>query len=536
MDIGTALIHKIKASHILYLATFLFFVTFLIYANTLGNGLFFDDEDFIYKNVYVQEFNVPAYFSQNTIAGAGKVSNYYRPLLSLSYGVEYGIFKDIPFIYHFTNVLIQATAGIALLVFLNRLLHNKLVAFITSILFVIHPIQTEAVSYASGRSDPMVALFTFLTLIFFLKRTPRSHLISLCFFICALLSRETALITPGLLLLVLLYQTKSFKKTIAQIPQILSFILIDGIYFGLRLTVLNFQNTLNFYDTNNVYSSHIENRMYTFLSIIPTYFLLLVFPTILYMERFAPIITTPLHPAVIGSFLVIVLGFIGSIKVFKKYPVFLFSLLWMGITFIPTSGIIPINGIIYEHFLFLPSVGFFLLIAVLLNMVLENKKYSLARTGIFFALILILVLLCLRTITRNSDWHDPITFYSQLNQNNPLVARVHNNLAMAYADAGRNKQAIEEYQKAIRINDIYPQTHYNLGNSYVAINDLPKAETEYKKALIIDPSFTQPYVSLAKLYRITNQKKQYQNLLENLQKYSKKNKAFSPLLEYIKSL
>lgn len=535
MDIATALIQKIKTAHTLYIATFLFFITFIIYANTLGNGLFFDDEDFIYKNVYVQQLNLPAYFTENTIAGAGKVSNYYRPFLSLSYGIEYSIFHDLPFIYHLTNILLQSSAGIALFIFLKRLLKDQLIAFLTSLLFLVHPIQTEAVSYASGRSDPMVAFFIFLSLIFFLKKSPRARIISLIFFICALFSRETALVMPGLLCIILLYQTKSLKKALHEIHQIIPFVVIDGFYFVLRLTVLNFQNTLNFYGTQNLYSSHLENRIYTFLSVLPTYFLLLVFPITLYMERNTSFVINPLDPRVLLSFFVLLVAFIASLRIFKTYPIFLFSLLWIGITFVPTSGIIPINGIIYEHFLFLPSIGFFLICSTLIEMAFYKSNSPVIKSCIVVVVATVLLLLSVRTISRNFEWHDPITFYTQLNLNNPSVARVHNNLAMAYAEEENNKQAISEYKRAIQLNDIYPQTHYNLGNTYIASNNIKEAEQEYKTAIKMDPNFLQPYISLGKLYKATDQKK-YDAFLISLQTFSKKNKTLIPVIEYLKSL
>src|SRR5581483_4530583 len=158
------LLLKIQNIPSVYIVTFLFLLTFFCYFNTLGNSLFFDDEDFIYNNAYVQNFSLDKYFSENVIAGAGKVSNYYRPFLLLSYGIETKLFGGFPFIYHLDNILLQAVAGILLFLVFKRLTNNQFVSLFSAALFIVHPIQTEAVSYASGRSDPMGALFVFATL------------------------------------------------------------------------------------------------------------------------------------------------------------------------------------------------------------------------------------------------------------------------------------------------------------------------------------------------------------------------------------
>src|SRR5947207_3358806 len=101
MNFPAQLIHKINTTSSLYLATILFFVTFILYANTLGNGLFFDDEHFIYNNSQVTALSIPNLFTHSLTPETGQPSNYYRPLLFLTFGIEYSVFKDASSIYHF---------------------------------------------------------------------------------------------------------------------------------------------------------------------------------------------------------------------------------------------------------------------------------------------------------------------------------------------------------------------------------------------------------------------------------------------------
>ncbi len=526
--------HKISS---LYLATFLFLATFIAYANTLGNGLFFDDEDFIYNNVYVQHFQLTKFFTQNTIAGASKISNYYRPLLSVWYSLEWEVVGKNGFLYHLDSLFIHAAAGIALFVLLSKLFKNKFVAFFTSLLFLIHPVQTEAVAYASGRSDPMMAFLLFVTIILFLRGSVRSKFISYFTLILALLSRETAIIIPVIIVLVRWYQLRSLKKVWEEKTTFLPYFLIAGVYFFLRLTALNFQDTLNFYGSSQgIYAGSLLNRLFTFFAILPQYLGILFFPKILFIDRIANVMTSLLRPLVIIP-IFFVLGFLGiSLKYVKQYPILLFSFLWFFITLSPTSGILPINGIIYEHFLYLPSIAVFLLIAYGLWQIVIKIKSKPTSLVLFLILNSLLLILMFRTIVRNNDWHDPVTFYNQTIQNNPNSARLYNNLAMAYADQNQTQKAIANYKKAIMLSDTYPQTHFNLANAYAALGNIKEAQKEYEKTLAIDPGFIQAYVSFAQIYKQTGEKEKLQNLLEKFQMLAQKNPQLSPLLQQLKSL
>ena len=118
------------------------------------------------------------------------------------------------------------------------------------------------------------------------------------------------------------------------------------------------------------------------------------------------------------------------------------------------------------------------------------------------------------TIRRNLDWRDPITFYETNLKYTPNSFIQHNNLGMAYANAGRLEEAIKEYKTAISIADIYPQVHYNLGNALIAVNNLTEAETEYYKSIAISPGFSLPYINLIKLAVLTKDEAKLQLVLD----------------------
>lgn len=299
---------------------------------------------------------------------------------------------------------------------------------------------------------------------------------------------------------------------------------------------MNFQNTLNFYNDTSLYATNLFVRLLTFLSILPTYMRLLFFPDILYIDRTADVVTSIININVIVSIVAIATLLLFCVKLRTKHPIFLFCFLWFFITMIPVSGIIPINGIIYEHFLYLPSVGIFLALSYLLYLAFERIKSPIFLSSLLLITFLLSLVFTIRTISRNSEWRDPITFYTQTIKHNPVSARLHNNLAMALADEGRNTEAIKEYKAAIQLTDVYPQTHYNLANSYLTLNILDEAEKEYHASLKIDPTFYRSYVSLTNLYKTTNQKEKLEKLIQQLETLSQKNPQLQPFIQELKLL
>jgi tetratricopeptide (TPR) repeat protein len=113
-------------------------------------------------------------------------------------------------------------------------------------------------------------------------------------------------------------------------------------------------------------------------------------------------------------------------------------------------------------------------------------------------LAMVMALYILLTWRQGWLWGEPIRFYEYTLQYGES-ARLHNNLAMAYSEEGRLKEAIGEYEKAVELADVYPQTHHNLGNAYRDLGEREKAIEEYQKAVVMSPRFMASYGSLVQL-------------------------------------
>jgi len=238
------------------------------------------------------------------------------------------------------------------------------------------------------------------------------------------------------------------------------------------------------------------------------------------MERTTEILTTFFHPAVIFSLLILIfIVFVSTYFLKRNNKIFAFGFGLFFVTLSPFSNIlVPISGLLYEHWLYFPLVGLSLILSYLFFEILPKLKFSkLLVPASSFLLILFLGFLSTRTILRNFDWKDPITFYNQTLKYSES-ARVHNNLAMTYDEKSEHEKAIFHYQRAIEISDIYPQTHNNLGNAYQEIDKTEKAIEEFEKAIKMDPYFFFAYNNLAGLYVV---QKEYDRAIDVYQRYLK---------------
>lgn len=508
----------------------------LLYSNTLHNEFLWDDEHYIYRNVYVKNFDLKNLLTKNVGAGAQRPDNFYRPLQMLSYAIIYKFagLNVVP--YHCFNIALHILNSILIFIFILEFVvkGDKKVAFIASLVFIVHPIYTEAVTYINGTADPLYTFFSLLGLLCYakyisFKKSLYGFLaVLLCIF--AVLSKETGMIYPVLLLIYAIFAnyskteetfTSVSKKAIKKLPKVDNkmaksgytffgkaikfakenyFIFICAIltiiYFILRLTVLNFKNTLNFYDTENIYTKNLHYRIFTFIKVLLIYYGLLLFPLHLHMERTVPISIT-LDSDVMFSLLLLIIFGIVTLRIYKKHPTILYGAVWFYTALLPVSGIIPINILLSEHWLYLPSIGVWIMFSYIYTKIINKKtvKYIIGGVGLLWT-----IFLSIRTVYRNRDWRDPITFYEQTLKYAPWSTRVMNNLAMAYDERGDVMKALELYKRAIANEDIYPELHHNLANVYLKLNDVENAIIEYKKAISMAPRFIHSYKRLAMLY------------------------------------
>jgi hypothetical protein len=301
------------------------------------------------------------------------------------------------------------------------------------------------------------------------------------------------------------------------------------LYIVLRLTALRFGDLANFYGGENEYTRSLAIRLFTFCKVLWIYLGLLVWPYPLHMERTVDLVKSFWSPWVLGAFAAIGIGVIGGIWEMrvKKTGWILFGLSWFLVMLVPSSGIIPINGVLYEHWLYVPMVGVLLGVYGLLGLLekLARRFRPLSHLSLFSLLtpfvILLSIMYLFLTIRQNNIWADPVGFYRYTLSFAPDSARLHNNLGITMANQGNVKEAILEYEKALSLGYGYPQIYNNLGNAYRVEGEYDLAEKNLKKALELSPEFTVAKVNLIKLYLTEKQFEKAESLAQGDQEILK---------------
>ena len=456
----------------------------LLFANCLSGSFVWDDEQFVVKNKFLTSPQfLPNLFTENMVAGAGIKSNFYRPVQSLTHFLDLQIWGGRPFGHHLTNLLLHAAATVALFHLLMRLFPLWPAAMATA-LFAFHPLQSEAVAYVSGRGDLLAILFLCVGLLAFRKH----RWLSLLCAAFAMASKESMALFP---LFLFLYHRAASEPVSRK--EYVPFVLLSGAYVIARLTLLNFNNTLNFYSRPNILTEHFPVRVWTYLTTVPKGFLLWLWPMDLHHERSWSIYTSAALPRVWLS-LALVIALIGAAAWFwrRNRPISV-GLAWFFIATIPTSNLIVlINAIFYDHWFILPGLGLAIIAGSLLSWL---PRRAAAAVG-FGAL----ALFSLATIHYNRVWHSPVDLYTHILFWEPRSAKICSNLGMAYADEGKIEQAISYYRRAVALDDEYPQTHHNLANAYLMLGKEEEALKELELAVRMDPEFFHSWVQIGAIH------------------------------------
>lgn len=485
---------------------------FFTYLPSLFGQFIWDDEDLVYQNQYVANFQIGKIFTESSGSGRGKLSTYYRPLQLLLFAIIHKFFGFSPFFYHLNSIIWHILASILIFYFLNSLLNNYLLSFFTSLFFLIHPVQTESVSYVAGLNDPMFVSFMFLSLIFFLKKEEKNYywLVSLLFFIISFLAKELGLLTVGFMFLMDFFFRR--EKIRHNIGYFFIFWFVGSFLLILRLTVFNFVDSSLIWQ-GSVYGQNVFIRLATFFKNFFLYLSLLIFPKDLYMERSQNIKIVDNILSVwtfyffIFNFLILVFIFLLNKKRKIDGRLTLFFWLCFLFSFSPFCGLVLINDVFYEHFLYLPMVFFWGFIFSLLASLLENKFFK-------TMVVLVVFLLIVRSYFRQYEWIDNVRFYQQTLKHAPKSVRVINNLGMELTGRGRIEEAIETYKKGIKIDPLLPNLYHNLANTYLKKKDFEKAEKYYLQAIKVDPNFYFSYFSLVDLYLKKGEKEKAKEFLE----------------------
>jgi tetratricopeptide (TPR) repeat protein len=463
----------------------------LVYANSLGGQLVWDDETLVRYNPYIKDWSyLPKIFTSRLGSVAKEAGAFYRPVQTFTYLVDYSIGRLNVRGYHLTNMAWHILAALSLFGLIQMLFRDGKLSLLTALLFIVHPVHTEAVAYISGRADSLAAFFMFCYFILYLKHDekPGGFLLGAMAvsYVLALLSKELSLILPPL---VFFYHYAFAKPLDKKAFSVLAGTLIGYILW--RLLVVGGGTV-----AEGIPPAFFARLPGVFVA-LTNYYRLLVLPFDLHMEYGGLLFPYSQPKAIVGvGLLALTLLYVSNKK--RRDPFLFFAVGWFFITLLPSSNFFfPINAYMAEHWLYLPSVGFFLIVARFLIALYEDQKHK----GIAIVVIIgLLVFYCVLTVRQNSYWNNGINFYKRMLYYAPSSSRLYNNLAKAYHDAGKNDELIEILRSAIQLQPDNALAHNNLGNAYKETGNLKEAIRSYQQAIVIDPKHAGPYYNLSTIY------------------------------------
>ena len=451
----------------------------VVFSNMLFNGFVWDDITFIVNNQAVHSLNIPSLIGHNAINTGG----FYRPLAAIYSALIYTIFGENAFFYHFFSLVIHLI-NVSLVFILFKHFFSKRLSLFLSLIFLIHPIQVETVSYISGAGDLLFFIFGISALVLSLKDNlsrKRLGLISLLLLLSILL-KETGFL---FLLTVIFYKIIFKHKNI--IPILISGSVISLLYIAVRLGIGN-ADTAGHSGYAQIYSLPLIARAINIPEIINYYLRITVYPANLAINQLWIVnsinYSTFYFPLLIDSIFFGVIFSIGFLirKNKKNFSTFLFfSLMFlMGLSL--HLQIIPLDMTVSDRWFYFPFVGLLGMVGLVCALIKSINK----KVRIFFYTVglLVIVALSTRTIVRNTNWTNNITLYAhdlKISDN----AQLEQNLGYEYYSQNNFEKFLYHTNRSIKLlaNE---SNFYNLALFYQNNGDLKKAQQYYKEALTYD--------------------------------------------------
>jgi len=570
---------------------FVFFILlllcFLFYGNIIPNKYSLDDDNVVLNDQVKKGFSaipeiLTGLYGTLQMQDGQKIGYGYRPIVKVTFAIEYGLFGENPHVSHFINILLYFLAIWLLYRFLQRLFiaYHPLFPFLITVLFLAHPIHTEVVCSLKNRDELLSFIFSFVALDQFRKFATDSKWQFLFFgfliFNLALLSKLSALSFIVVIPLFLFFLPGVNKKKILIILIVLIVASIMVKY--LPRLFLPSRSRPRLLVENPMILMSIFERIPTALVIFLFYLKLVFIP--FPMRFYYGVNMIEIYQwndiEVWAALFILFALLISAIYYFKnKSWIFIGIILFLGSISIFLNVFQLVMGIVGDRFLFLPSLGFSIIIVGLLmsffNAFESQKLFSKQNFKKVMGVVTIIVLIYFfMTTDRNKDWKDLRTLvendvkhlenstranfmYAEMlmndvmksvNKGNTIEARkfldeansyylqavnVYPNYFLVYNALGLNyfrflqdnKSGKENFEKCLAINPNFAPAYCNLAFIYFIENDFINAEKYYLEAINIQP-YNQEYMKyLADVYKKSNQTEKLNNLLKRIKNTKK---------------
>lgn len=477
----------------IWAALILLVAVFISYAPAVRNGFVWDDTALILRDPLIRSWQlIPEGFNHFLFVDA-TASDFYRPIQRLSYTIDYAAFALHPGPYHITSLLWHSLAAIALLFFGEELLlalgierrRSQLIALGAALVLAVHPVQSAAVVYISGRADPLAAAFGFLGLFLLLRASRMLGPRKLLFFVgsaaallLSALSKESGLIFPVIGLTFFLW-----RKNWADLWKMIAVTaFIAASYFSLRTGAEHNPAPRLSPPPPLLVRPIIVARA------VAEYAGLIVFPLNLHMDRDVETQPSGFNEASLAhaawrelqtllGLILIAAFFYWMLRARKRNPAVFIALLFALTAYLPVSGVVALNATVAEHWIYFPSAFLFLAVALEVAGLEEKLKSRRSTTATAMAGLLVLwfAFLGARAFARTLDWKDQRTFLERTIAHGGDSARMLINLGGLELTEGKLEDAAVHLHAALQKKPDQPLAVINLAAVALKQNDFKLA-------------------------------------------------------------
>jgi protein O-mannosyl-transferase len=448
----------------------------IVYSNCVFNAFVWDDKTYDIANSQLYGLNFLKLFGPNVFNMLG----YYRPLLAVYFAILYSVFGQTPFFYHVPQILLHISNTILVFI-LFKTFFRKSFAFLLSLIFLVHPIQTEAVVYI-GQTES-VMFFFFGMLAFVLSRSEhvsnKKLILTGFFLLLSFLVQESAVFFILLLLIYRLLFTRG-KLRVYGLASIIVVCIYSFVRFGLFHIALSHRSFIP------IATVSFTDRLLNIPAITWYYLKTFFFPANLIIDQQWVIANFnfqtfyfPLVSDLLFFLLVFVFGFYLFLKQSNCFKAYLFFIIWFFIGLGIHEQLIPLDLTVADRWFYIPMVGLIGMIGIFIETFLIKTKRM--KEGVYMALAIIIVILSIRTMVRNTNWQNAITLYehdAKLTNSFDLEA----NLGQELYLAGDTKDALIHYKNSIKLLP-FDRTLNNIGVIYEREGKYQLAKQYYIKAI-----------------------------------------------------
>lgn len=472
----------------------------IVYVQTLSYDFVnYDDYDLVLnnENFLSHPSNIAASFTTHAFTTHKKEGVYYRPILLVSYILDYQIWKLNPLGYHLTNILLHCMTAMLVFLLINSLIQNQILALLSSLIFALHPIQVESVAWIAGRNDILVGLFIAMTMYFYIQHHEKPErkklylFFSIISFTLALFTKESAAFCIFILPLYDIVVRKNTLTTLFSKDTLLKFTplaAVIGVYLIIRLMVFG-----EIAGTEKLYGMFSLIERLKFLpAIIVELFSFLIAPFRLSIEH-------PLAKIIWFDFpwnlfaIVTIISFVAiTWWTLQRESILAFALLWLSVCMFPALNIFPLAVPILEHRLYTASIGFALFIGVGIYRLFKSHAQFAGRL-----LLVLLVVACgIGSFIRIPVWRNSESLWLDAINKAPTAHRAYFNLAGYYFDLRQYNKTIELLNKYIDLRPDDFTGYSKLRQSYYASGQYDKAVEVCRQMIVLDTRDQNRYVEL----------------------------------------